>query len=68
MVYFMQILYGESPANPTMTILDLEAFGALGKSLPGVVTMVDATFGSPYLVQPIKMGVDLAIHSWSALI
>ena len=60
----MQILYGESPANPTMTILDLEAFGTLGKSLPGVVTMVDATFGSPYLVQPIKMGIDLSIHSW----
>ena len=47
-----------------MRVLDLEAFGALGKSLPGVVTMVDATFGTPYLVHPIKMGVDLAIHSW----
>lgn len=47
-----------------MTILDLEAFGALKKSLPGVVTMVDATFASPYLIQPIKLGVDLAIHSW----
>ena len=47
-----------------MSILDLEAFGALGKSLPGVVTMVDATFASPYLSQPIKHGIDLAIHSW----
>ena len=47
-----------------MAILDLEAFGALGKSLPGVVTMVDATFASPYLSQPIKHGIDLAIHSW----
>ena len=58
--YFMQILYGEGPANPTMSILDLEAFGALGKSLPGVVT----TFGSLYLIQPIKLGLDLVIHSW----
>ena len=60
----MQILYGDGPANPTMSILDLEAFGALGKSLPGVVTMVDTTFGSPYLIQPIKLGLDLVIHSW----
>ena len=29
----MQVLYGESPANPTMTILDLEVFGALGKMM-----------------------------------
>ena len=57
-------MYGETPANPTMSILDLEAFGALGKSLPGVVTMVDATFGCPYLTQPINYGVDLSIHSW----
>ena len=47
-----------------MSILDLEAFGALGKSHPGVITMVDATFASPYLVQPLKFGVDIAIHSW----
>ena len=59
-----QVLYGESPANPTMSIVDLEAFGALGKSLPGVVSMVDCTFASPFLVQPIKYGVDISIHSW----
>ena len=59
-----QILYGESPANPTMSVLDLEAFGQLVKSLPGVISMVDCTFASPYLVQPIKYGVDVSIHSW----
>ena len=59
-----QILYGESPANPTMSVLDLEAFGELGKSLPGVVSMVDSTFATPFLIQPIKYGVDVAIHSW----
>ena len=47
-----------------MAILDLEAFGALGKSLPGVVTMVDGTFASPYIQQPIKYGIDFSIHSW----
>ena len=50
--------------NPTMSLLDVEALGALGKSLPGVVTMVDATFATPYLIQPIKYGVDIVMHSW----
>lgn len=58
-----KILYGETPANPTMSILDLEAFGALGKAHPQLLTMVDATFASPYLLQPLKYGVDLVIHS-----
>ena len=61
---WLQVLYGESPANPTMSVLDLKAFGQLVKSLPGVISMVDCTFASPYLVQPIKYGVDVSIHSW----
>ena len=59
-----QILYGETPANPTMSILDVEGFAALGKAHPQLVTMVDATFASPYLLQPLKYGVDLVMHSW----
>lgn len=62
--YTIQVLYGECIVNPTMTLLDVEGFGALGKSLPGVVTMVDATFASPYLLQPMKYGVDIVMHSW----
>lgn len=58
-----KLLYGESPANPTMSILDLEAFGELGKSLPNTITLVDCTFATPYLVQPMKYGIDLVIHS-----
>ena len=50
--------------NPTMSVLDVEGLGKLGKSLPGVITVVDATFASPYLVQPIKYGVDIVAHSW----
>ena len=59
-----QILYGETPANPTMSILDVEGFAALGKAHPQLVTMIDATFASPYLLQPLKYGVDLVMHSW----
>ena len=44
--------------------MDLEAFGKLGKSLPGVVTVMDATFASPYLMRPLKYGIDVSVHSW----
>lgn len=58
-----KVLYAEVIVNPTMSLLDVEAFGALGRSLPGLVTMVDATFASPYLMQPVRYGVDLVLHS-----
>ncbi|XP_033754946.1 L-methionine gamma-lyase-like [Pecten maximus] len=58
-----RMLYGETPCNPTMAILDLEEFGKLGRSLNGVITMVDSTFASPYLQSPIKHGIDISMHS-----
>ena len=58
------MLYGETPANPEMSILDLEEFGKLGQSLEGVVTLVDVTFASPYLLQPMKYGIDFSLNSW----
>jgi len=56
-------LYGETPCNPDNTIIDLDEFGKLGKSVRGVVTIVDSTFGTPYLQKPIKHGVDIVVHS-----
>ena len=47
-----------------MTILDLEEFGKLGQSLPGVITMVDSTFASPFNQRPLEFGIDVVIHSW----
>eukprot|EP01133_Synstelium_polycarpum_P001181 gene1181-1358_t len=57
-----RVIYGETPANPTMVLMDLEAFGALGKAR-GVYTIVDSTFGSAYNQTPISYGVDVVVHS-----
>ncbi|MHA2089365.1 MAG: trans-sulfuration enzyme family protein [Candidatus Kariarchaeaceae archaeon] len=57
-----KVLYGETPANPTMSILDLAEFGRVAKE-NSVLTMVDSTFGSPYNQQPIGQGVDVVLHS-----
>jgi len=57
-----KLLYGESPANPAMTLLDLETFGAIGKK-HNVLTVVDSTFASPYNQNPLKYGLSIVIHS-----
>ncbi|XP_048576624.1 cystathionine gamma-synthase isoform X2 [Nematostella vectensis] len=59
-----KVIYGETPCNPTMAVLDLEAFAQLGMSLgEGVATMVDSTFGSPFNQAPLRHGIDVSIHS-----
>jgi methionine-gamma-lyase len=57
-----KVLYGETPANPTMSILDLSELGKIGKE-NSILTLVDSTFGSPYNQQPINLGVDVVLHS-----
>ena len=52
----------KSPANPLMTVTDLAAVSALAKRR-GVLTIVDNTFMTPYLQQPLKLGADVVIHS-----
>ena len=60
----MKVLYGETPCNPLCSILDLEEFGKLGPEFEDqLVTMVDSTYASPYLLKPITYGVDIALHS-----
>ena len=57
-----KVIYGETPANPTMSLCDLKGLGDLSKEC-GVTSMVDSTFASPYNQQPINFGVNVVIHS-----
>lgn len=57
-----KMIYFESPANPTMKVIDLEAVAKVGKK-HNIMTVVDSTFASPYLQNPIKFGIDVVIHS-----
>jgi methionine-gamma-lyase len=54
--------YTETIANPTCAVTDLEAVAALCHG-EGVPVVVDATFASPYLCTPSRLGVDYVIHS-----
>ncbi|NNE29368.1 MAG: PLP-dependent transferase, partial [Saprospiraceae bacterium] len=48
----IRLIFGETPANPTMACVDLEALATLGKKYE-VLTAVDNTFASPYLQRPL---------------
>lgn len=61
-----KILFAESPTNPGVDILDLEALGRFSKKHK-LIMIVDNCFASPYLQQPIKFGADLVIHSGTKL-
>lgn len=60
-------LYIETPSNPMMNITDLRACAALAKEC-GLLLIVDNTFLSPYLQNPIELGADLVLHSGSKFI
>ena len=52
----------ETPANPTIQCVDIEALTKLAK-LYGLGVSVDNTFATPYLQQPFRYGVDIVFHS-----
>ena len=58
----IKLLYAETPANPTLRCYDLEALSRLAHEY-GVEVAVDNTFATPYLQQPMMLGVDYVIHS-----
>ncbi|MEO7767317.1 MAG: aminotransferase class I/II-fold pyridoxal phosphate-dependent enzyme [Ferruginibacter sp.] len=58
----LKLVHIETPANPTMLCIDLEAVTNLAKRYGKIVT-VDNTFATPYLQQPFKYGVDFVFHS-----
>jgi cystathionine gamma-synthase len=57
-------LYVETPSNPMMNITDLRALSKLAKE-KGLLLIVDNTFLSPYLQNPIALGADIVLHSGS---
>ena len=59
-------IYAESPTNPGVDILDLEALGKLAKK-HNILLIIDNCFATPYLQKPISFGADLVIHSATKL-
>ena len=61
------LLWLESPANPLLSIVDIPAMAALAHDA-GALVVVDNTFATPLLQQPLELGADIVLHSVSKFI
>lgn len=57
-----KMIWIETPTNPLLNIIDIRSITEIARRR-GILTVVDNTFASPYLQQPLKLGADAVIHS-----
>lgn len=57
-----KVVYFETPANPNMRLVDIRAVSDIAHA-NGTKVVVDNTYATPYLTQPIKHGADIVVHS-----
>src|SRR6202162_5997083 len=57
-----RMVWIESPSNPLLNIVDIRAAADAAHEV-GAILVVDNTFASPYLQQPLELGADLVVHS-----
>lgn len=57
-----RIVYFETPANPNMRLVDIEAVCAIART-HDAKTVVDNTYATPVLTRPIELGADIVVHS-----
>ncbi len=66
----VMVVYGETPCNPTLELLDLEAISTLVATINldrpprrRIFTVIDNTFATPFCQRPLRHGIDLVVHS-----
>ncbi len=57
-----KLIWLETPTNPMLRCFDIEAIAAVAHSR-GALVVVDNTFATPYLQQPLALGADVVVHS-----
>lgn len=57
-----KVLWVETPSNPLLRITDIAGLAKLGRDA-GALVVVDNTFASPALQQPLRLGADVVVHS-----
>lgn len=57
-----RMVWLETPTNPNLTVFDIAAVAAIARN-HGAISVVDNTFATPYLQQPLAHGADLVVHS-----
>src|SRR5690349_1939592 len=57
-----RLVWIETPTNPLLTVVDIEAIARVAHAR-GAIVVVDNTFATPYLQQPLALGADVVVHS-----
>jgi len=57
-----RMLWLETPTNPMLKLIDLEAVAAIARRR-GLITVCDNTFATPYIQRPLEYGIDIVVHS-----
>lgn len=57
-----RMVWIETPSNPLLKVVDISAIARLA-AVAGATTVVDNTFATPYLQQPLRLGADVVVHS-----
>lgn len=58
-----KVLYLETPANPTLKVVDIKAVAKIGHRNPELFVVIDNTFATPIIQKPLEMGCDVVVHS-----
>lgn len=58
-----RLVYCETPANPNMRLIDIAAIAEITHGQPRALLLVDNTYCTPYLQQPLALGADMVVHS-----
>lgn len=59
----LQMLWFESPTNPTLKIFDIEKIAKLAHDRGEIIVVLDNTFLTPYFQRPLELGVDISMYS-----
>ncbi|ATW23427.1 trans-sulfuration enzyme family protein [Candidatus Formimonas warabiya] len=57
-----KMIYFESPANPTVKVVDIKAIAEIAKA-HHLLSVIDSTFASPIIQRPLDLGIDVVMHS-----
>ncbi|HTN68149.1 MAG TPA: methionine gamma-lyase [Dysgonamonadaceae bacterium] len=58
-----KLVYLETPANPNLHITDIKAVAEIVHAQDDCLLMIDNTFSTPYITQPLALGADIVVHS-----
>ena len=58
-----KVVYIETPANPTLKVVDIEEVAKVTHEKEDCILMVDSTFCTPFIQRPIELGADVVVHS-----